>query len=385
MHDYDYQIDEKVLDKTRQEPNSQELLKIIFTYISKISHEKDLEKLLVLMADMGRDLIVSDRCTVWLVDRKNRSIWTKVAHGIDRVVLPFGAGIVGCVAEQGIPLVINDPYSDNRFDKDVDRRTGYTTHNIIAIPINNSEGEVIGVFQGVNKMTSEAAFADRDQERLLLASIYTGKELEAAILHEEIVTTQKEIIFTMAEIGEMRSKETGNHVKRVAEYSRELAIGCGMSEAEAELIKMSSPMHDIGKIAIPDSILLKPGKLTEEEWKVMQTHTQLGYDILKHSARKILKAASIVAHQHHEKWNGTGYPEGSSGENIHIYGRITAIADVFDALASDRCYKKAWELEKVLSLFKDEKGKHFDPGLIDVFFDHLDAILKIRDTYRDAV
>ena len=206
---------------------------------------------------------------------------------------------------------------------------------------------------------------------------------EIAQLNEEITDTQKEVVFTMGSIGESRSKETGNHVKRVAEYSKILALACGKTEEEAELLKMASPMHDIGKVAIPDDILKKPGRLTQEEFEVMKTHAQLGYDMLKMSQRPILHTASIVAYQHHERWDGKGYPRGLKGEEIHLYGRITAIADVFDALGSKRVYKPAWEDEKIFNLFKEEAGHQFDPKLIELFFENLDEILKVRDKFSD--
>ncbi len=206
---------------------------------------------------------------------------------------------------------------------------------------------------------------------------------EISKLNGEIEDTQKEVVFTMGAIGESRSKETGNHVKRVAEYSKLLGKLYGLSETEAEMLKQASPMHDIGKVGIPDAILNKPGRFDEAERKIMNTHANLGYEMLKYSTRPLLQAAAIVAHEHHEKWDGSGYPKGLKGENIHIFGRITALADVFDALGSDRCYKKAWEDEKIFKLFKDESGKHFDPKLIELFFDNLDQFLKIRDTFKD--
>ena len=202
-------------------------------------------------------------------------------------------------------------------------------------------------------------------------------------LNQEIENTQKEVVFTMGAIGESRSKETGNHVKRVAEYSKLLALYYGLDEKEAELLKQASPMHDIGKVAIPDAILNKPGRFDENEREIMNTHAALGYEMLKHSNRPLLKMAAIVANEHHEKWDGTGYPKGLSGENIHIYGRITALADVFDALGSHRVYKKAWDDERIFNLFKEERGKHFDPKLVDIFFEHLDEFLKIRETFKD--
>ena len=202
-------------------------------------------------------------------------------------------------------------------------------------------------------------------------------------LNEEIQSTQKEIIYKMGEIGETRSKETGNHVKRVAEYSELLALLYGLDEKEANILLVASPMHDIGKVGISDAILKKPAKLTIEEFDIMKEHSIIGYNILKDSKRDILKAAAIVAKEHHEKYDGSGYPFGLKGEEIHIYGRITALADVFDALGSERCYKEVWEDEKIFQLFKDEKGKHFDPKLVDLFFDNLDKFLQIRGRYKD--
>lgn len=207
--------------------------------------------------------------------------------------------------------------------------------------------------------------------------------VEVNALNQEIEDTQKEVVFTMGSIGESRSKETGNHVKRVAEYSELLARYYGLPEEEAKMLKQASPMHDIGKVAIPDAILNKPGRFDEEERKIMDTHSMLGYEMLKHSQRPLLKMAAIIAKEHHEKWDGTGYPHQKNGEEIHIYGRITALADVFDALGSARVYKPAWDDEKIFALFKSERGKHFDPQLVDIFFDHLEAFLHIRESFKD--
>jgi response regulator RpfG family c-di-GMP phosphodiesterase len=206
---------------------------------------------------------------------------------------------------------------------------------------------------------------------------------EVKLLSKEIEETQREVVFTMGAIGESRSKETGNHVKRVAEYSKLFAFYYGLSEHESEMLKQASPMHDIGKVAIPDAILNKPGPFTQEERNIMDTHAQLGYDMLKHSNRALLKMAATVAYEHHEKYNGKGYPQGLKGDEIHIYGRITALADVFDALGCDRVYKKAWDDERIFKLFKEERGEHFDPKLIDIFFENLDKFLEVRSQFKD--
>jgi HD-GYP domain-containing protein (c-di-GMP phosphodiesterase class II) len=198
-------------------------------------------------------------------------------------------------------------------------------------------------------------------------------------LNNEIEATQREIVFTMGTIAEERSKETGDHVKRVAEYSLILARLYGLSLEESLLLKNASPMHDIGKVGIPDEILNKPARFTDEEFEIMKSHSEIGYKMLKHSNRSILKAASIVAYEHHERWDGKGYPQGLKEEEIHIYGRITAIADVFDALGSERVYKKAWPLRKILQLFEEERGKQFDPDLVDLFMDNLEHFLAAKE------
>ena len=206
---------------------------------------------------------------------------------------------------------------------------------------------------------------------------------EVIELHKEIEETQREVIYKMGEIGESRSSETGNHVKRVAEYSKLLAKLYGLSEKESDILFTASPMHDIGKVGIPDSILNKAGKLSDEEWRIMRKHSIVGYNILKNSKRDILKAAAIVARDHHEKWDGSGYPRKIKEKEIHIYGRITAVADVFDALGSSRCYKQAWSDEDIFKLLEDESGKHFDPKLIALFFENIEKFKEIRNKYKD--
>lgn len=202
-------------------------------------------------------------------------------------------------------------------------------------------------------------------------------------LHHEIEETQREMLYKMGEVSEKRSKETGNHVKRVAQYSKDLALLYGLDESEAKLIFAASPMHDIGKVGIPDEILKKPDKLTSEEFEIMKSHAEVGYKILRNSKRPILKVASIIAREHHERYDGGGYPRGLKGEQIHIYGRITAIADVFDALGSHRCYKKAWPDEKIFDFFAQQRGKHFDPHLVDIFLENIERFLETRDKFQD--
>jgi hypothetical protein len=202
-------------------------------------------------------------------------------------------------------------------------------------------------------------------------------------LMNEVEKSQREVILTLGEIIENRSKETGNHVRRVAEYSYLLARKYGLSCEQASLIKNASPMHDIGKVAIPDYILNKPGRLTPEEFEIVKTHTEIGYKMLQHSDRELIKLAAIIAHTHHEKFNGSGYPQGLKGTEIPIEGRITTLADVFDALINPRVYKDPWSLEDVVELINTERGQHFDPGLVDVFMDNIEQFVNINNKFKD--
>jgi len=363
--------------------NTNEILELIFIYLTEISSLRKHDEILSVLADMGRALTSSDRCTVWVVSEDKEHIWTKIAHGMDAIELPIHSGIVGSSIKNQEKIIIDDVYIDNRFNSDVDKQTGYKTKSMMVIPMFDNEDNIIGAFQVINNQGERGVFDTEDMQRLMLASTYAAETLVSAQLAQEVEDTQREVVFTMGAVGESRSKETGNHVKRVAEYSKILALEYGLSLEEAELLKQASPMHDIGKVAIPDAVLNKPGRFNAQERKIMDTHAELGYNMIKNSERPLLKAAAIVAYEHHEKWDGTGYPNKLSGKNIHIFGRITALADVYDALGSDRVYKKAWSDERIHSLFKEERGKHFDPELIDIFFKNLAKFDAVRDAFQD--
>jgi putative two-component system response regulator len=182
---------------------------------------------------------------------------------------------------------------------------------------------------------------------------------------------------------EYRDNETGMHVIRMSHFSRLLALKTGLSEAQAQVLFHAAPMHDVGKIGIPDSILLKPGKLLEDEWRIMMTHAQVGADIIGNDPSEIMQLAAIIAFSHHEKWDGSGYPRGLSGTDIPLEARIVAIADVFDALTSRRPYKDAWPLERALEHIAQGSGAHFDPHLVPLFFDIVPEVLKIQQCYHD--
>lgn len=220
------------------------------------------------------------------------------------------------------------------------------------------------------------------QKAELLARIKTHLQLKH-YQDQEIEQTQRELIYTIARITDIHSAETGNHIKRVSEYAKLLALLMGYDNERAEIFKLSAAMHDVGKIGIPHDILNKPGRLTDQEMTVMKEHPNIGFDILSQSKRPLLRAAAIVAQQHHEKYDGSGYPQGLMGKGIHILGRITALVDVFDALDTPRPYKKKWQLQDTLAYIQGEKGKHFDPRLVDLLIKHFSHFRKIRDKFPD--
>lgn len=232
-----------------------------------------------------------------------------------------------------------------------------------------SEGFALGAVDYITKPISPAIVRARVKNHL---SLVQAEQLQLAHI---------DLIQRLGRAAEYKDTDTGEHIARMSRYSKVLALAYGMSEYEAEQLKQAAPMHDVGKIGIPDSVLLKPGRLNENEYEHMKQHALIGAKILENSTSPLLQLAHKLALEHHEKWDGTGYPYGLKGEEISIEGRIVTIADVFDALTSKRPYKKAWSVEEALDLLKDEAGKHFDPQLVDLFIGQIDNIIEIKNTY----
>jgi putative two-component system response regulator len=201
----------------------------------------------------------------------------------------------------------------------------------------------------------------------------------------ELAETRLEIIQRLGRAAEYRDNETGLHIMRMSKYSQILALGYGLPDETAEMILNVAPMHDVGKIGISDSILLKPGPLDAAEWEIMKTHSYIGYKIMNSPKSDILKMAAMVAYTHHEKWDGSGYPRGIRGRDIPVFGRIVAIADVFDALISDRPYKKAWSVDQAVREIELNSGTHFDPDLVAVFIRSMPEILGVCETFADTM
>ncbi len=243
----------------------------------------------------------------------------------------------------------------------------YAHHSTIDTE-NYDAKEIYGLAHNLNELNGEVI----EKEQAL-----KDKNEELKELNEEIELTLRETMIAIGEIEEARSNDVKNHTRRVSKLSGIIAKDYGLTEAEINLIELTSPLHDIGKIGISDAILLKPGKLTADEYEVMKAHAELGYNILKHSSRIVLKTAAMIAYGHHEKWDGSGYPQGLKVYEIPVFARIVAIVDVLDALLCQRIYKDAWSKEKVLEFIKEQKGKHFEPKLVDLVEEHFDEYAKI--------
>ena len=351
---------------------------LLFEYMPKIAAEYHTDSLLLLMADLGRRIVQADRCSLWLIDEERNELWTKVAHGVDELRIPLTAGFVGYSLKTGQPVLVEDAYQDSRFDRRSDIKNGYHTTSVMTMPM-ESEGRVMGVFQAINKIGDNVFFSQKDLEHLKLISVYSAKTIESAIRAQELERKAKELesahmelIRILGEVSEFRSQEVGDHIHRVAEISLKLARYLGLPVEQQELIFYAAPLHDLGKVGIPDMILNKAGRLTPEEYDRMKEHSAIGRTLLRDSKTDLLCMASDIAGCHHERWDGTGYPDRLKGEEIPLAARICAVADVLDALSSPRCYKPAWPEEQVKEEMQRSRGSYFQPELVDILMDHWD-------------
>ena len=270
------------------------------------------------------------------------------------------------------------PVVSQRFAEVIEKKAAqhYDDAYVVYTPAKDGGGNVLYL--------NHARVLNKTDRQLL--EIYTQSvaiTFENINLQDDLLETQKELVYTLADAVEARSKETGAHVKRVALSCEMLARLYGLPEAQVMLLKTASPLHDIGKVAIPDAILHKAGKLDAEEWAFMQKHAQFGLEILQRSKRPLMKMGAEIALSHHERWDGTGYPNGLAGEAIPLSGRITALADVFDALGSRRSYKEPWSESRVADAIREGRGTHFEPALVDLLLNNLATFSALRLQYPD--
>lgn len=267
----------------------------------------------------------------------------------------------------------------NRIRDAVNQQANQYGSDYFVCQVQNSVGQTHVLYVHGNNLSTKGV----DRELIEVFNTNISVAFENLHLTQEIEHTQHEIIYTLGEVTEARSYETGFHVKRVGEFSRIMARRYGLDIKQANLLKVAAALHDVGKVGIPDAILNKPGALTETEFEVMKEHALLGHKILGKSKREMLKTASIIAHQHHEHFDGSGYPQGLKADEINIFARIVAVSDVFDALSSDRIYRPAWNDERIYDYFREHRGSKFDPDIVDTFFEALPELLEIRALFSD--
>ena len=362
--------------------DAQEKLNLLTEFGSQISHLSNLESLLSLIAEQKQKIIGVKRCFIFIKDDSRNEFWSKIASGkglkYSEIHLPLHGNNIACaVAKSGHTVNIADAYSDERFSKELDIITGFKTTSLLAVPLKNKEGKVIGVFQ-LNNKEDNTPFNSRDEGLLKLLATLAGGNIEIAALYEEVKLANLETIYRLAVAAEYRDQyDTKTHLAHISAICEMLAKELGFSSIEVENIKNASLLHDIGKVAIPDHILLKPGKLTPQEYELMKEHTKYSEKILKGAKSKILETAYKMSVSHHEKWDGSGYPSKLKEEQIPIEARILSVADVFDALCMKRVYKKAWPLQEAYDYMLSKAGVDFDPKVIEAFKKVFPGILKL--------
>lgn len=271
------------------------------------------------------------------------------------------------------------------FNPDFDRRNDYRTVSLLAVPMLDAEERVLGVLQLINATQNGqvVSFHERFEDLVRSLASQAAVAVRNAELTQELKRVHLDTIYRLSVAAEYRDHDTAMHVRRMSHYSAALAHRLGYDARRVEQVLYASPMHDVGKIGIPDAILLKPGRLTPEEREVMQHHPEIGSRILSGSDSEILKLSEVVALTHHEKWDGTGYPRHLRGEDIPEVGRIVAVADVFDALSSKRVYKGAMGMDEALSILQQDAGTHFDPRCVSAFLDIRSEVEDIARRFRD--
>jgi len=341
-------------------------LKVLLEVGQAISSLMELDDLLLLIARETARVLKADRCTLFLLDKKREELWSKVAMGEEKIRLPKESGIAGLVVTTGETLIIDDPYSNPHFNPEIDKKTGYHTRSLLCGPMRDSKGEVLGVFQVLNKL--DGAFQEEDKELLEAVAAFSAIAIENARLYAELKKTFHSFIETLAATIDARHHLTAGHSHRVAKYTVGIAREMGLPKKEIEILRVAAFLHDYGKIGIPDSILAKPGKLTEEEYAQMKRHPALTKEILsKIYLTDDYKGIPGLASTHHERLDGSGYPFGLKDGEIPLGGRIMAVADVFDAITSKRDYREGMPYPEALEQLRKDVGKHFDPEAFDAF------------------
>ncbi len=378
-------------------PHAAELLDSLLQIGVSLSVVPDRRRMLDMILAESRRLARAEAGSLYVVEG-NRLRFVAAqndkvdVHRITQVLLgkqmPISRdSLVGFVATTG--QVLNIPDADAlaedapfRINRTFDSETGYRADSLLAVPLRCPDGECVGVLQLINHIGEDgrrAPFPPAEQIGILPLASMAAVTVHNALLQEQLKQAYLDTVYRLSVVVEYRDNATGDHIRRISRTSGILARGLGLDDAEVELIECASPMHDIGKVCIPDAILLKPGPLDPDERQIVESHTIIGAEILGRPQNPLIAAAREIALAHHERWDGTGYPNRLAGTDIPLMGRIVGLADVFDALISKRCYKEPFALEHALEVIRNDRGKHFDPELTDLFLATLDQTLKTYD------
>jgi len=362
--------------------------------VAIVNTEDEIEEFVVLMVDITEVYKKFEHLSINLkqdlIQQKN------YLHEYERA-LEIGTSL--CVVDiEGIIVSANANFSAT-LDYHPDELTGLSLCDLI-LDCGNLHEQVLTKTKRDGYCSKVVKIIGKDGCQHTLSTIFVGIHNEQGEFHslmglsqdisesirlkDEIIETQKELIYILGEVVENHSHETGQHIKRVALISELLARKCGLDSEYSTMIKVASSLHDIGKVGIPDDILNKPGKLTEAEFQIMKNHADIGFKLLSRSDKPLVKMAATIAREHHERYDGNGYPAGLRAEQIALEARIVSLADVFDALSSQRVYKESWNIEDIMDYFKRNKSIQFDPNLVDLFIENIDEILEIRNRLLDA-
>lgn len=329
-------------------------------------------------SEAGTLYVLKDKHLTFVAAQNERLDISELSRGLLGQELPVsGESLAGFVAMTGRAVNIEDTYrlevgTPFRIDRGFDAALGYKTQSVLAMPLTCPGGPCVGVLEFINHIDADGKIGPFPVEGI--AGLESLAAMAAVTVYNNLLQDQLrqahlETIMRLSVAAEFRDDDTGEHVRRISRSSAMIARRMGLGESQVELLKWASPMHDVGKIGIPDSILLKPGRLTDEERLIVQRHPRIGADILSDPQNELIAIAREVALSHHERWDGQGYPGNLAGTAIPLCGRIVCLADVLDALISKRCYKPAYPLDKVMGIINEGRGSQFDPDVVDAFTD----------------
>ncbi len=379
--------------------NKEKILNEIIEISILMSSQDSLNQLLSTIMHKAREITNADAGSLYLKEEnhlrflvaQNDTLKLKEGDFSSFLMKIDKNSIAGYCAYTGEVINIEDVYQipENypfSYNTEYDKKNNYKCTSMLVIPMKDRDHEIIGVLQLINAKDNNGnivKFADNLEPIVESFASMAAVTIKNVQLKESLKSAYLETIYRLSVAAELKDTDTGLHIKRMSKYSEIIAKHLNLSKELCELILYASPLHDIGKIGIPDNVLLKPGKLNDEEWVIMRNHTKMGYDILKDSEHTLMKFAASVALNHHERFDGKGYPNKLAGENIPIEGRIVALADVFDALSSKRPYKDPWPLDKILKVINEEKNKQFDENIVNAFNNGLEEILEIQKKFED--